>query len=136
MLQLYRGWSNPVWLHSGLGYCLPITYEAEIQKNAHRRLAHKPTNRATSIPNRVCRVRTVGGVVEADGMVMAAGAWSAALLRPLDNRIPLESQRGYLLQFPSMSFAPTRPIISAYRKAFVSPMEVGLWVAGSWSSVA
>ena len=27
-----EGWYNPVWLHSGLGYRSPMTYEAEMQK--------------------------------------------------------------------------------------------------------
>ena len=34
-----------------------------------------------------------------DHVVVAAGAWSRALLDPLGIRIPLESQRGYHVQF-------------------------------------
>ena len=49
----------------------------------------------------------------ADQVVVAAGAWSAALLAPLGHHIPLESQRGYHIDLPASGIAIGRPIVPA-----------------------
>jgi D-amino-acid dehydrogenase len=67
----------------------------------------------------------------ADMVAVAAGAWSAKLLEPLGYRIPLESQRGYHIDFRNSGVNVSRPVIPADRKVFVSPMETGLRVAGT-----
>jgi D-amino-acid dehydrogenase len=63
--------------------------------------------------------------------VVAAGAWSRRLLDPLGIRLPLESQRGYHVQFPGASQTVSRTVILADRKVFVTPMEEGLRVGGT-----
>ncbi len=78
-------------------------------------------------------------VVEADGredecfdeVVVAAGAWSRKLTAPLGLEIPLESQRGYHVQFRDAARAVTRTVVLADRKVFVTPMEEGLRVGGT-----
>jgi len=67
----------------------------------------------------------------ADQVVVAAGAWSAALLAPLGHRIPLESQRGYHIDLPASGIAISRPVVPADRKVFITPMENALRVAGT-----
>ena len=63
-------------------------------------------------------------------VVVAAGAWSSRLLEPLGVRLPLESQRGYHVQFRGP--APvTRTVVFADRKVFLTPMEQGLRVGGT-----
>jgi D-amino-acid dehydrogenase len=66
-----------------------------------------------------------------DHVVVAAGAWSARLLKPLGIRIPLESQRGYHVQFPGARTLVSRTVILADKKIFVTPMEDGLRVGGT-----
>ncbi len=66
-----------------------------------------------------------------DHVVVAAGAWSTRLLDPLGLRVPLESQRGYHVQFPGASQTVSRTVILADRKIFVTPMEEGLRVGGT-----
>ena len=68
---------------------------------------------------------------DADSVVLAAGAWSAALLRPLGLDVPLESQRGYHLHLRQPGIALGRPVVLADRKIFISPMETGLRIAGT-----
>ncbi len=68
---------------------------------------------------------------DADEVVVAAGAWSARLLAPLGIRIPMETQRGYHLNLRDAGVSPTRPVIPADRKVFVTPMEDALRVAGT-----
>ncbi len=80
---------------------------------------------------RATGVMTDGGPLPADHVVLAAGMWSAALLRPLGYRIPLESQRGYHVMIPDAGVTLERPVVASDRKAFLSPMEAGLRVAGT-----
>lgn len=63
-------------------------------------------------------------------IVVAAGAWSRRLLDPLGLRLPLESQRGYHVQYRGSS-PVTRTVVLADRKVFVTPMEDGLRVGGT-----
>lgn len=79
----------------------------------------------------VTGVRTATETVEADQVVVAAGAWSARLLAPLGIRVPLETQRGYHVMLPDAGIALGRPVVPADRKAFISPMETGLRIAGT-----
>ncbi len=80
---------------------------------------------------RAVGVATDAGPLRAEYTVLAAGAWSAELLRPLGYNIPLESQRGYHVMLPAPGLALERPVVAADRKAFISPMEMGLRVAGT-----
>ena len=64
-------------------------------------------------------------------VVLAAGAWSAQLLRPLGVKVPLETQRGYHLQFADCGVELQRVVVLADRKVFITPMQRGLRVAGT-----
>ncbi|MGD9944179.1 MAG: NAD(P)/FAD-dependent oxidoreductase [Burkholderiaceae bacterium] len=64
-------------------------------------------------------------------VVVAAGAWAPRLLAPLGIRLPLESQRGYHVQFPGCASLVSRSVVLADRKIFVAPMEDGLRVGGT-----
>lgn len=66
-----------------------------------------------------------------DRVVVAAGVWSRRLLDPLQVRIPLESQRGYHVQFAGAEHLVSRTVVLADRKVFVTPMEGGLRVGGT-----
>jgi glycine/D-amino acid oxidase-like deaminating enzyme len=80
---------------------------------------------------RATGVETAEGVIPADQVVLAAGAWSARLLAPLGLKVPLETQRGYHMMLPDAGVTPGRVLSPADRKVFISPMEEGLRVAGS-----
>jgi D-amino-acid dehydrogenase len=66
-----------------------------------------------------------------DDVVIAAGAWSRELLDPLGIHMPLESQRGYHLQFEGAQDVVSRTVVLADYKVFVTPMEEGLRVGGT-----
>lgn len=76
-------------------------------------------------------VRGMNAVTQADCIVVAAGAWSRALLDPLHVHIPLESQRGYHVQFGGAENLVSRTVVLTDRKIFVTPMEGGLRVGGT-----
>lgn len=64
-------------------------------------------------------------------VVMAAGAWAPALLRPLGLWLPIESQRGYHAEFAGAQSLVRRTMVLADKKVFVAPMEGGLRVGGT-----
>lgn len=87
---------------------------------------------------------TAGGVLEQrevndlaqlgrdfDAVVVAAGAWSPRLLRTADVALPLESQRGYHVQFQGGPPTVSRTVVLTDRKVFVTPMREGLRVGGT-----
>lgn len=76
-------------------------------------------------------VKGMNALVTADHIVVAAGAWSRKLLDPLRVRLPLESQRGYHVQFAGAENLVSRTVVLADRKVFVTPMEGGLRVGGT-----
>lgn len=64
-------------------------------------------------------------------VVVAAGAWSRTLLDPLGIKLPLESQRGYHVQFDGGSDLVSRTVVLTDKKVFVTPMEQGLRFGGT-----
>ncbi|HET6599528.1 MAG TPA: FAD-dependent oxidoreductase, partial [Burkholderiaceae bacterium] len=75
--------------------------------------------------------RTAAALPAFDRVVVAAGAWSGRLLKPLGVRLALESQRGYHVQFEGARNTVSRTVVLADRKVFVTPMEQGLRVGGT-----
>lgn len=64
-------------------------------------------------------------------VVVTAGVWSAALVRALGMRVPLESQRGYQVTLTQAGVQPRLPVTVAEDKYYATPMEEGLRVAGT-----
>ncbi|MFT4099459.1 MAG: FAD-dependent oxidoreductase [Burkholderiaceae bacterium] len=67
---------------------------------------------------------------DADHVVLAAGVWSATLLRPLGLSYALESQRGYHTMFVGMPAPISRTVVLTDHKIFATPMEEGLRAGG------
>lgn len=65
-----------------------------------------------------------------DKVVIATGAWSKSLLKPLGYYAPLEAERGYHLMLTRHNVI-TRPVASADRKFIITPMNKGLRLAGT-----
>jgi D-amino-acid dehydrogenase len=72
-----------------------------------------------------------GETMTADAIVVAAGAWSAKLLRGAGVRVPLETQRGYHLTLTNPSMTLRHPISLSEEKVYLTPMSGGLRVAGT-----
>ena len=71
------------------------------------------------------------GEFAAPKLILAMGAWSVALLKPLGIRIPLESERGYHVSFTKPGIALNNSIMDVDRKFVASSMEDGVRVAGT-----
>lgn len=80
---------------------------------------------------RVARVLTGGEAIDADVVVIAAGAHSNELSSKLGSKVPLETERGYHLMLEAPSVGPRIPVCSGEGKWFATPMEGGLRIAGT-----
>jgi D-amino-acid dehydrogenase len=69
--------------------------------------------------------------IETQKVVLAAGAWSRTLARQVGDEVPLDTERGYHLEF-AMDVCPiTRPVSPIDLGFYVTPMAGRLRVAGT-----
>ncbi len=80
--------------------------------------------------DRACGAMTSDGLIEADEIVLATGAWSGALARQVGVVPPMESERGYHIEFVNPSIIPKSPIMVATGKFVLTPMDGRLRCAG------
>jgi D-amino-acid dehydrogenase len=76
-------------------------------------------------------VLTNGGSHAVDAVVIAAGIWSKPLVGQLGYDVPLETHRGYHVTLPEPGVVPTRMVLSVDDKIALTPMEMGLRIAGT-----
>jgi D-amino-acid dehydrogenase len=74
---------------------------------------------------------TSAGRIQADAIVIAAGAWSHVLARRLGSRVPLETERGYHVTLPDPGLMPRRMIMPHGQGFLATPMAMGLRIAGT-----
>ena len=73
------------------------------------------------------RVRSERGIRNFDGVVVAAGAWSAKLATQLGDRVSLEAERGYHLNLdPGDAGELRRPVVFPERVFAMAPMQDGI----------
>ncbi|WP_257385643.1 NAD(P)/FAD-dependent oxidoreductase [Tahibacter caeni] len=65
----------------------------------------------TTVGARIDAVATSRGVRRADEVVLALGAWSPALARRLNLRIPLQPGKGYSITYERPALAPRIPLV-------------------------
>lgn len=75
-------------------------------------------------------VRTDGGDISCDAVVLASGAWSKPLMKKLNLNVPLETERGYHVVFKGATGGPRSPTMIAAGKFVATPMSAGLRCAG------
>jgi D-amino-acid dehydrogenase len=104
------------------GFCRQL-HDALLRRGARALLAR--VERVQPGPQGVS-LRTDRGTVTADRVVVAAGAWSRALLQPLGIDLSIVPARGYHLMYPSRDGVVRRPTLWAERYMVVSPMREGI----------
>ena len=82
-------------------------------------------------PDGSVAIVTDAGRINAETLVVAAGVHSARFAKRLGDRVLLEAERGYHVQFSAPGLSLQRPVSSAAGKFFATPMEMGLRVAGT-----
>jgi D-amino-acid dehydrogenase len=79
---------------------------------------------------RVARVLTNDGDVAADSVVIAAGPWSRALLRPLGTNVALDVERGYGADLPDPGIRLEVPVVVEDFHISMTPHRGGVRVTG------
>ncbi|MGR4000284.1 MAG: FAD-dependent oxidoreductase [Alphaproteobacteria bacterium] len=79
---------------------------------------------------RVSGVRADGEVIDCEAMVLSCGVWSGELARSLGVRVPLETERGYHLEFWGTNMAPKVPLMLTPYKFVMTPMSGRIRCAG------
>ena len=74
-------------------------------------------------------LRTGAGEIRTNRVVIAAGAWSAALLRPLGLRLPMVAERGWSAHLPAGQIRLSRPVCDVARGFVMTPMREGIRVS-------
>jgi D-amino-acid dehydrogenase len=77
------------------------------------------------------RIETAGDGLDADTAVVAAGAWSLALVKPLGLNLPLIAERGYHMTFADPGIELKHVVSEVELHFAVTPMEAGLRIAGT-----
>ncbi len=80
---------------------------------------------------RVEHVETDQGDFSADHVVVAAGAWSSRLLRPIGVRVLMQPGKGYSLTYPRMKAPFSVPIILDEDRVAITPFRDGLRIGGA-----
>lgn len=81
--------------------------------------------------NGVRELLTEHGRLPVETVVIAAGIWSAALVKQLGHDVPLESHRGYHVTLPDPQTVPRRMLLSVDDKMAITPLEMGLRIGGT-----
>ncbi len=71
-----------------------------------------------------------GETLFCDAIVVATGAWSSPLMQKLGQTVPLESERGYHIEFINPSIMPSAPLMISSGKFVITPMEGRIRAAG------
>ena len=79
---------------------------------------------------RVTGVRAGGETIDCDAVVVAAGVWSKQLAQKLGIDVPMETERGYHVEFWEPSVMPRSPVMVASGKFVATPMDGRLRLAG------
>ncbi len=78
----------------------------------------------------VTGVRAGGQTIACDAAVLSTGVWSGSLCAKLGVKVPIESERGYHMEFWSPSVTPRSPVMIVSGKFVITPMEGRLRAAG------
>ncbi|HUP94445.1 MAG TPA: FAD-binding oxidoreductase [Burkholderiales bacterium] len=68
--------------------------------------------------------------IDVETLVICAGSHSNAFSAKLGDRVPLEAERGYHVTYSEAGFTLPMPVFMPEHKFFITPMEMGLRIAG------
>ncbi|MFT5373004.1 MAG: D-amino-acid dehydrogenase [Lysobacterales bacterium] len=72
-----------------------------------------------------------GRNINADALVVAAGAWSNSIAGQLDYKVPMTAKRGYHSMLANSGIEMGYPVTSMSRSFVMTPMQAGLRLAGT-----
>ncbi len=81
--------------------------------------------------NRLTKVRTTRGDIEANEVVIASGAWSPAIARQLGLRLKIQPGKGYSITLERPEVSADIPLMLVEMKVGVTPMGDTIRIAGT-----
>lgn len=103
-----------------------------LEQQGVRFLAETPVTGLERQGQKITGVQTPEGTLAADLVVVAAGAWSARLVRAVGYWLPLQPAKGYSLTFvPQPEGMPRRPLLLTETKVAVTPFREAFRLAGT-----
>jgi len=76
-------------------------------------------------------IKTAENSFNFDKILIACGAFSKILTDQIDEKIPLDTERGYHIHFKGCEHLISRPVVFSNRAFGMTPMEQGLRVVGT-----
>ena len=83
------------------------------------------------VDSRTVVLETTHGAIEAEEMLVAAGAWSGEVVARLGVRLPVQAGKGYSLTIPGADTRVRRPLYFGETKIAVTPFDRALRFAGT-----
>lgn len=128
---IWRAVFTPQWSH--------VNDPKHLVDALRRRLQQQGVAIATGVVERILALDLSKATVEfghdrrldADIVVVAAGAWSGVLARQLGDRVLIESERGYNSTLPDSGVHLDREVIFAEKKFVATPLSCGLRIGGA-----
>jgi D-amino-acid dehydrogenase len=112
----------------------PKAVTADLANRARERGARSVRARASTLEcghERIVVRCGDGTAVEADTVVVAAGAWSKPLAASVGDRIPLDTERGYNATLPPGALGLSRPVSFDGQGFVTTPLDCGDRVGGA-----
>jgi len=111
------------------GKILLKLFDLFLKKGGHYEKQNVQTLSFTSDSKPV--IKTDSEFYNFDKIVIACGAFSKKLTDQVDEKIPLDTERGYHIHFKGYDHLLSRPVIFLNRGFGITPMEQGLRVVGT-----
>lgn len=128
--EFAHGLFQPEALFASTPYALSQAYLRCILARGGR-LVTETVRRFEFGPQGPTKVVTDLGMHPVDRVVVAAGAWSKPLARQLGHSVPLDTERGYHLNFPwSERTVLNRPVLFGGENFVLCPMRDGIRMTG------
>jgi D-amino-acid dehydrogenase len=121
-------------LYRDEGYCDPREFcsavaAAAIEHGARIETGVEALSLETS-RDRVVAVETTRGTIKARTFVLAAGVWSAQLMRSTHLRLPLEAGKGYHVEIEHNSAQPRLPVFLQEAHVTTTPLQGAMRLTG------
>ncbi len=108
---------------------LTKTLAAQFQKDGGRILRRNVLDIEVS-PDGPRALVTDSGLLPVETLVICAGSHSHDFTAKFGDGVPLEAERGYHVTYSDPDFSLPMPVFLPEQKVFVTPMEMGLRIAG------
>jgi D-amino-acid dehydrogenase len=122
------------WYETGVNVADPRLLTLALAEAAEARQVRLVRRRAIAVAPAAAAVDVVldgGERLAADRVVVAAGAWSRPLAASLGDRVPLDTERGYNVTFPSGRLGLTGPVVFEGEGFVATPLDTGDRVGGA-----